>query len=236
MDPGLDAVAKLSDRQKQILRLLLQGHDAKSLAQLLQLSVHTVNEHLRDARRTLGASSSRAAARLLAEAEGRSDPKFIGDEKFGVEQEACDMRRLRPQGERHSLYFFAGGAIMVLLLLAAFGALGGNESGTSTPRVVSVSPRQNEAVKAGTFNLSVSYDQPMLDGSWSFVQVTPQTFPQCSGQPRRGKDGRTFTWRCVAAPGRSYEVWFNRPPYMNFNSASGRPAEPYRLIFTVKGK
>ena len=52
----------LSAREKEALRLLLAGHDAKSTARSLGLSVHTVNEHLRDARRKLGVSSSREAA------------------------------------------------------------------------------------------------------------------------------------------------------------------------------
>jgi DNA-binding CsgD family transcriptional regulator len=59
----------LSEREIETLRLLLAGHDAKSCARTLGLSVHTVNDRLRDARRKLGVSSSREAARLLAKAE-----------------------------------------------------------------------------------------------------------------------------------------------------------------------
>lgn len=62
----------LSERQKEVLRLLLQFRDAKSLACSLDLSVHTVNEHLRAARRVLGVTSSRQGATLLAKAEERS--------------------------------------------------------------------------------------------------------------------------------------------------------------------
>ena len=46
----------LSEREKEALRLLLVGHDAKSIAGTLGLSVHTVNDRLRDARRKLGVS------------------------------------------------------------------------------------------------------------------------------------------------------------------------------------
>src|SRR5262245_57702439 len=63
-----DDLQKLTDREKETLRLLLAGHDAKSAARFLGLSVHTVNERLRDARSKLGVSSSREAARRLAEA------------------------------------------------------------------------------------------------------------------------------------------------------------------------
>ena len=60
MTTGLDALTK---KEKQTLRLILRGHDAKSAARELSLSLHTVNERLREARRKLGVTSSREAAR-----------------------------------------------------------------------------------------------------------------------------------------------------------------------------
>ena len=72
----------LTDKEKQTLRLLLAGHDAKSMARHLGLSVHTVNERLRDSRRKLSASSSREAARLLRDAEAGS-PQSVADNQLG---------------------------------------------------------------------------------------------------------------------------------------------------------
>jgi DNA-binding CsgD family transcriptional regulator len=63
----------LSEKEKQTLRLIVRGHDAKSIARSLDLSVHTINERLRDARRKMAVSSSREAARLLLAAEGGPD-------------------------------------------------------------------------------------------------------------------------------------------------------------------
>ena len=45
------AIETLTEKEKQALRLLVSGHDAKSMARQLGLSVHTINERLRDARR-----------------------------------------------------------------------------------------------------------------------------------------------------------------------------------------
>lgn len=76
--------ADLSEREREVLRLLLQGHDAKSIAREQQLSLHTVNERLRLSRRKLGVTSSREAARLLGAYEaGR--PNFSGPKEIGVE-------------------------------------------------------------------------------------------------------------------------------------------------------
>lgn len=72
----------LTAKEKETLRLLVQGYDAKSMARHLGLSVHTVNERLRDARRKLGTSSSREAARLLHQLEGGT-PEWVGDKPFG---------------------------------------------------------------------------------------------------------------------------------------------------------
>lgn len=81
-----EALRALSERQKEALRLLAGGHDAKSVARHLGLSIHTVNERLRSARGKLGLTSSRAVARRLAEAEAGTEteqPKFLGDKQFG---------------------------------------------------------------------------------------------------------------------------------------------------------
>ena len=49
----------LTEKEKETLRLLVSGYDAKSMARQLGLSVHTINERLRDARRKMAVSSSR---------------------------------------------------------------------------------------------------------------------------------------------------------------------------------
>ena len=44
MADGYDA---LTEKEKETLRLMARGHDAKSAASALSLSVHTINERLR---------------------------------------------------------------------------------------------------------------------------------------------------------------------------------------------
>ena len=70
-----EGIAELTEKEKQALRLMLRGHDAKSIARELNRSVHTVNDRLRAARRKLAVTSSREAARLLLEEEG---PEILG--------------------------------------------------------------------------------------------------------------------------------------------------------------
>lgn len=121
--PDPHRIAALTQREKATLRLLLAGHDAKSIAAHQGLSVHTVNERLRDARRKLGAASSREAARMLAAAE---DPQFLGDSPFGVAPLASidtsgpppgqiPPRRQRPD---RSLAWLSGGMLIMSILIA----------------------------------------------------------------------------------------------------------------------
>ncbi len=102
------------------------------------------------------------------------------------------------------------------------------------PVAAAVTPKADSVIAPGPFALSVTYDQPMQYRSFSFVQATRGTYPDCSGAPGMSRDRRTFTLSCTAQPGRDYEVWFNRQPYMNFRSRAGVPARPYRRLFVTR--
>lgn len=78
----------LTEKEKETLRLLVRGHDTKTIARQLDLSVHTINERLRNARQKMSVSSSRQAARLLLDKEG-DHPSFLADRFLG-EAESAD--------------------------------------------------------------------------------------------------------------------------------------------------
>lgn len=132
-----ESIDALSEKEKETLRLLLAGHDAKSSARELGLSVHTINERLRGARRKLGVSSSREAARILGEAEGggpnspvasppasppfpapNSPPNSLGNMDLGVAP-AGGRRRIGRQGAGLPLAWLAGGMLIMSLIIAA---------------------------------------------------------------------------------------------------------------------
>lgn len=108
----------LTEKEKQTLRLVVRGHDAKSLARHLGLSVHTVNERLRDARRKLGVSSSREAARLVLEREGET-PDSLADKQLGEAAAPPGVGHgpdIAHPWSRGRLAIVAGGTIMLLSL------------------------------------------------------------------------------------------------------------------------
>lgn len=113
---GIEA---LSEKEKQTLRLLLVGQDAKSIARHFDLSVHTINERLRDARRKLSVSSSKEAARLLRDAEG-PNLEIDGDTALRDASAAADalhppQARPTPRTLRHVGWAIGGTAMLSII-------------------------------------------------------------------------------------------------------------------------
>ena len=65
-------IETLTQRQKEILRLISQHLQAKEVARLLNISERTVKTHTEEARRRLGVATSRDAARLLVTYEAEA--------------------------------------------------------------------------------------------------------------------------------------------------------------------
>ncbi len=131
-DEGIDA---LSEKEREALRLLLAGHDAKSSAQELGVSHHAIHDRLRRARQKLGTTGSRQAALLLSEAE-KGPPKSFVHELAGGEVTAhspedpssADLKRPVPfWSQRRS----KGLIIMSLSILIAAAAIALNTHGES---------------------------------------------------------------------------------------------------------
>ncbi len=75
---AVTGVDSLSKRQKEILRLVARHHQIKEIARLLDISEATVRTHTEEARRRLGAPTSREAAIALLRHES-SDGALSGE-------------------------------------------------------------------------------------------------------------------------------------------------------------
>jgi DNA-binding CsgD family transcriptional regulator len=170
-----NGLEELTEREKETLRFLLAGNDAKSIAREQGLSVHTVNERLRDARAKLGVSSSREAARILAKAD-RGDPHFLTDKKFGVAgPPGLDDGSAghRAKGS-HRLAWLMGGLLVVSLFIAALAfslAFSGTEApGTQglqhAPAAASAASNIDAASSAAAHKWAELLDTARWDESW----------------------------------------------------------------------
>ncbi|MDG5747932.1 DUF4019 domain-containing protein [Qipengyuania sp. XHP0207] len=111
------ALEELTDKEKETLRLIVRGHDAKSMATELDLSVHTINERLRVARRKLGVTSSREAARLLFESEGGTYEN-LADKELGDAGEIAQGDPAIGTKGASSTRLIAGVLVMIALFAA----------------------------------------------------------------------------------------------------------------------
>jgi DNA-binding CsgD family transcriptional regulator len=167
----------LTDREKQALRLLTSGYDAKSMARHLGLSVHTVNERLRDARRKMATSSSREAARQLREIEG-PPPENLGDKGLGDAAPASDAAQPIHQPERHRIRRLSGWksggiAMSIAVVVLALATLSVPETVVSTTPSTAAAADETAAVTASARQWLAMLDADDWDGTWN---ATGQSF------------------------------------------------------------
>jgi DNA-binding CsgD family transcriptional regulator len=84
MSSGASDLSRLNEAERRVLRLLGEGHTAKSIAIELECTPAAINERLREARRKTGAGSSRELARLLRAQENRHQQIGVGRHRGAV--------------------------------------------------------------------------------------------------------------------------------------------------------
>lgn len=144
-----DGLGALTEKEKVALRLLLSGHDAKTSAAALEISVHTVNDRLRNARRKLGVSSSREAARILGVAESATPQndvhKPLAVEQFdnrkddvpAVDESGREMARPAWRSKGAFIMTFTIAASALIIAIVGFG--GAEETEPAEPAAVTAS-------------------------------------------------------------------------------------------------
>jgi DNA-binding CsgD family transcriptional regulator len=94
-DRALD-LSRLNEAERRVLRLLAEGHTAKTIATALGSTPAAVNERLRESRRKTGAGSSRELARMLKAQENRDEQIGVGKLRPGaalLPQSAAELWR-----------------------------------------------------------------------------------------------------------------------------------------------
>jgi DNA-binding CsgD family transcriptional regulator len=224
----------LTEKEKQTLRLIVRGHDAKSVARSLDLSVHTINERLRDARRKMAVSSSREAARLLFESEGGDPgsptPDLLRDTGIGeaASPVGVDQGNAPISGAgrltRHPWIVIGVLLMTVALALLAFAALP-QVASSPPPAPVADDAKPNPEVLETTRQWLALVDQGKWDDSYrtmgsAFQKLnTAQVWADASDKMRAQLGAvisRTFlSEQNLPAPPYGYEVVKFRTSYAN---------------------
>ncbi|MHB1157932.1 MAG: Ig-like domain-containing domain [Phycisphaerales bacterium] len=124
---------------------------------------------------------------------------------------------------------------MALSMLAAWLALaGGCFAQTVAPVVVRTEPAAlANDVDASLNKITVTFDQPMLDKSWSWTGGG-ETFPNRTGDIFYDDAHTTCTMPVKLEPGKVYWVGVNSPSHKNFKSTDGEPAKRYVILFATR--
>ncbi|MGQ2935791.1 MAG: helix-turn-helix domain-containing protein [Sphingopyxis sp.] len=143
--PGLAAC--LTDREMEILRLLVAGHTVKTIAARLGRSETSINERLRSARRKTGVGSSRELARLLDLQKTCDENIDLSGERPAVK----DLAHAATVGVR-------GSKGMIVMLIAIPMAAAG--------LMVAVAPSADQVETPNAVYSAASKQLPLV-GSWS---------------------------------------------------------------------
>jgi len=129
-------------------------------------------------------------------------------------------------------------AVFSLLMLLVVGLAQGQDVSVKSmpPSVVKTVPQCGDMTvdAAVTNQITVTFSKDMMDESWSWYQVEPETFPQLTGKPKYLDDKRTCVVNVKLEPKKTYVVWLNIQEHANFKDTDGTPAVPYLLVFQTK--
>jgi hypothetical protein len=103
------------------------------------------------------------------------------------------------------------------------------------PVVVKTVPAAGaDDVDPKTTEIKVTFSKNMEDGTWSWSQISKDSFPKVDGKPKYLADKRTCVLPVKLEPGKTYAIWVNRERFTNFKDADGKSAVPYLLVFKTK--
>ncbi|MEL6876562.1 MAG: DUF4019 domain-containing protein [Pseudomonadota bacterium] len=232
MSDGLD---DLTEKEKDTLRLIVRGHDAKSAARELDLSVHTINERLRASRRKLDVTSSREAARILLESEAKTHENLAYNQLGDAPREVVSdlpAPAMAPHDDAPRTRLSGAWVIGGIVLMSIFGAiialsLAGSQAGPAEEAEV----RTTENAKADAERENSARQWLALvdaeDWQTSFEMAgsafrAPNTIAtwQAASEQARGPLGdvirrEAISFETVAAPPRGYQVVRFRTDFQN---------------------
>ncbi len=113
---------------------------------------------------------------------------------------------------------------------------------SNQPHVVKTMPAAlADDVDPALNKITVTFDQPMMDKSWSFTsgdkafsEQTGSIFPESAGEISYGAARTTCTMPVKLQPGKVYWVGINSPSHQNFQTVAHVPAGRYIIVFATK--
>jgi RNA polymerase sigma-70 factor (ECF subfamily) len=87
---------------------------------------------------------------------------------------------------------------------------------------------------AATTQIRVTFSKEMMDGTWSWAEISKASFPQIIGKPKYLDDRKTCVIDVKLEPKKTYVIWINTQTLGNFKDTDGNSAVPYLLVFQTR--
>ncbi len=128
--------------------------------------------------------------------------------------------------------------VVACSVLLAAGLAWGQETSVKSlpPSVVITVPQSGDTTvdATATKQISVTFSKKMMDGSWSWSQMSKETFPEIVGTPKYLEDKKTCVIDVKLEPKKTYIIWVNSQKFAGFKDADGNSSVPYLLVFQTK--
>jgi len=136
------------------------------------------------------------------------------------------MSRITPTAVMLVMFLFVSGAA------ATAGPPAEYSVDTMPPVVVKTVPQAGDTkVDPSITEIRATFSKEMMDGNWSWVQISDESFPKIAGKVHYLEDKRTCVLPVKLEGGKTYVIWLNSERFNNFKDRERRPAIPYLLVF-----
>ena len=126
-------------------------------------------------------------------------------------------------------------ALFALAFILVMFGIACAQEGAKPPRVVSTFPENgSQDVDPSIKEISVIFNEEMMDGNWSWVYEDKDSFPQIIGQAYYTDNNTKNILPVKLEPDKEYVIWINSVEYQNFKNKNGTPAVPFRFTFKTK--
>jgi len=126
-------------------------------------------------------------------------------------------------------------AFLVFTLILIIIGIACAQEDSKPPRVVSTFPQNgSQDVDPSIKEISVTFNEEMMDGNWSWAYDDQNKFPQIVGQAYYTDSNTKNILPVKLEPNKEYVIWINSTSYQNFINKKGTSAVPFRFTFKTK--
>ncbi len=123
----------------------------------------------------------------------------------------------------------------IIVMLIAISSVYCAEKDSKAPSVIETFPPNGSTdVDPSIREISVTFDEEMTDGNWSWAYTYKDQFPEMNGQPHFTDNFTRNILPVKLEPGKEYEIWINSEKFKNFKDKAGNPSAPYKFVFKTR--